>query len=62
MLAQVGAVLLADSVREGVVVVGISQSGETADTLAVIREMKLRKIPTLAITNVRGAGYKVAAP
>jgi glucosamine--fructose-6-phosphate aminotransferase (isomerizing) len=37
------------------VVVGISQSGETADTLAVLREMKERGIPTLAVTNVRGS-------
>lgn len=41
--------------RPGAVVVGISQSGETADTLAVIRDMKKRQVPTLAITNVRGS-------
>ena len=40
---------------EGTVVVGISQSGETADTLAVLREMKERGVPTLAVTNVRGS-------
>lgn len=39
----------------GTVVVGISQSGETADTLAVVREMKKRKILTLGITNTRGS-------
>lgn len=41
-------------ITEGTVVVGISQSGETADTLGVIREMRRRGVPTLAITNVRG--------
>jgi glucosamine--fructose-6-phosphate aminotransferase (isomerizing) len=41
--------------RKGTVVVGISQSGETADTLAVLREMKKQKIPTLGICNVRGS-------
>jgi glucosamine--fructose-6-phosphate aminotransferase (isomerizing) len=33
----------------------ISQSGETADTLAALREAKLRKHPTLAITNVESS-------
>lgn len=42
-------------VRKGEVIVGISQSGETADTLAVIREMRGRGVPTLAVTNVRGS-------
>lgn len=42
-------------IPEGTVVAGISQSGETADTLAVIRDLKVRNIPTLAITNVRGS-------
>ena len=41
--------------RPGVVVVGITQSGETADTLAVFREMRRRKIPTVGISNVRGS-------
>lgn len=41
--------------RKGAIVIGISQSGETADTLAVLREMKVRNIPTLGITNVRGS-------
>lgn len=36
-------------------VMGVSQSGETADTLAVIQEFKKRGIPTLAITNTRGS-------
>jgi glucosamine--fructose-6-phosphate aminotransferase (isomerizing) len=42
-------------ILDGSVVVGLSQSGETADTLAVIKEMKRKGIPTLAITNVRGS-------
>jgi glucosamine--fructose-6-phosphate aminotransferase (isomerizing) len=41
--------------RTRTVVIGISQSGETADTLAVLREMKLQGIPTLGISNVRGS-------
>lgn len=41
--------------RPGIVVVGVSQSGETADTLAVIRDMKKRGVPTVAVTNVRGS-------
>ncbi len=40
---------------KGDAVVGISQSGETADTLAVLRELKSKGIPTLGITNVRGS-------
>ncbi|MFZ9595652.1 MAG: glutamine--fructose-6-phosphate transaminase (isomerizing) [Bdellovibrionia bacterium] len=39
----------------GTVILGISQSGETADTLAVLRDMKAQKIPTLGISNVRGS-------
>jgi glutamine---fructose-6-phosphate transaminase (isomerizing) len=42
-------------VGPGTVIVGISQSGETADTLAVLREARRLKIPTLGITNVRGS-------
>lgn len=41
--------------RPKTLVIGITQSGETADTLAVIRDMKKRKVPTVAITNVRGS-------
>jgi glucosamine--fructose-6-phosphate aminotransferase (isomerizing) len=41
--------------RPGAVVIGVSQSGETADTLAVLREMKKKGIPTLGISNVRGS-------
>lgn len=40
-------------VNPDAVVVGISQSGETADTLAVIRKVRAKGIKTLAITNVR---------
>ncbi|MBS1961872.1 MAG: glutamine--fructose-6-phosphate transaminase (isomerizing) [Bdellovibrionales bacterium] len=36
-------------------VIGITQSGETADTLAVLKDMKKRGVPTAAITNVRGS-------
>lgn len=42
-------------IRPGAVVIGITQSGETADTLAVIRDVKKQGIPTLGITNVRGS-------
>ena len=41
--------------RPGALVIGVSQSGETADTLAVIAEMRKQKISTLAITNTRGS-------
>ncbi len=41
--------------KKGSLVIGISQSGETADTLAVIRDVKGRKIPALGISNVRGS-------
>ena len=40
-------------IRPGTVVIGISQSGETADTLAVLRELRTRNIPCLGISNVR---------
>jgi glucosamine--fructose-6-phosphate aminotransferase (isomerizing) len=42
-------------IREGAVVMGITQSGETADTLAVIKDLKKKKIKTLGLTNVRGS-------
>jgi len=41
--------------RKGTVIVGISQSGETADTLAVIRDVKERGFKTVAILNVRNS-------
>jgi len=40
--------------RPGAVVIGVSQSGETADTLAVIRDVKKQGIPAIGIANVRG--------
>jgi glucosamine--fructose-6-phosphate aminotransferase (isomerizing) len=36
-------------------VIGVSQSGETADTLAVIQDLKRKGVPTLAVTNTRGS-------
>ena len=42
-------------VHSRTVVMGVSQSGETADTLAVIRDMNLAGVPTIAVTNVRGS-------
>src|SRR5207244_6240720 len=36
------------------IVLGITQSGETADTLAALRESKRKGLPTLAICNVVG--------
>jgi glutamine---fructose-6-phosphate transaminase (isomerizing) len=45
-------------VGPGTAIVGISQSGETADTLAVLREARKLKIPTLGITNVRGSSIQ----
>lgn len=41
--------------RPGAVLIGTSQSGETADTLAIIKEMRRRSVPTVSITNVRGS-------
>ena len=39
----------------GHVVIGVTQSGETADTLAAIRQVRSQGIKTLGITNVRGS-------
>ncbi|MBU6374404.1 MAG: glutamine--fructose-6-phosphate transaminase (isomerizing) [Bdellovibrionales bacterium] len=36
-------------------VIGVSQSGETADTLAVITELRKKGFPTIAVTNTRGS-------
>ncbi len=36
-------------------VIGITQSGETADTLAALKKAKAHNCPTLAITNVLGS-------
>ena len=41
--------------EEGTVVVGISQSGETADTLAALEMAKERGCPTLGVVNVVGS-------
>ena len=42
-------------VEQGTLLFGITQSGETADTLAALREMKRKGHPTLAICNVVGS-------
>jgi glucosamine--fructose-6-phosphate aminotransferase (isomerizing) len=42
-------------VERGTLVFGITQSGETADTLAAMREMQRKGHPTLAICNVVGS-------
>ena len=42
-------------VEPGTLVFAITQSGETADTLAALREMKRKGHPTLAICNVVGS-------
>jgi len=42
-------------VAVGTLVVGITQSGETADTLSALREARGRSAPTLALTNVVGS-------
>jgi glucosamine--fructose-6-phosphate aminotransferase (isomerizing) len=39
----------------GTLAVAISQSGETADTLAGLRELKTRGVPTLGLVNVVGS-------
>ncbi|MFY9463045.1 MAG: glutamine--fructose-6-phosphate transaminase (isomerizing) [Candidatus Sungiibacteriota bacterium] len=41
--------------REGDVLLAISQSGETADTLAAIREAKEKGVPTFGIVNTVGS-------
>lgn len=43
-------------------VVAISQSGETADTLAAVREAKKQGAPVLALTNVMGSSISREAP
>jgi glucosamine--fructose-6-phosphate aminotransferase (isomerizing) len=42
-------------IKENTLVIAVSQSGETADTLAAIREAKLSGAQILAITNVVGS-------
>jgi len=41
--------------HEGTLAIAITQSGETADTLAAVREVMSYNCPTLAITNVVGS-------
>jgi glucosamine--fructose-6-phosphate aminotransferase (isomerizing) len=41
--------------NEGTLAIAITQSGETADTLAAVREVMSYNCPTLAITNVVGS-------
>ncbi|MGH9339418.1 MAG: glutamine--fructose-6-phosphate transaminase (isomerizing) [Acidobacteriota bacterium] len=43
------------NLREGTVVLVISQSGETADTLAALREAKRKGVPVLGLVNVVGS-------
>ena len=40
---------------DGTLVVGVTQSGETADTLAALRDAASRDVRTLAVTNVVGS-------
>ena len=42
-------------VPPGTFVIAISQSGETADTIAAMREVKAKGVPVLAICNVQGS-------
>ncbi|WP_158055644.1 glutamine--fructose-6-phosphate transaminase (isomerizing) [Halorussus halophilus] len=42
-------------VDDGTLVVGITQSGETADTLSALREAHRQNVETLAVTNVVGS-------
>lgn len=42
-------------IEEGTVAIAISQSGETADTLAAIREAKMKKALAIGIVNVVGS-------
>ncbi len=42
-------------VDQGTVLFAIAQSGETADTLAALRESKRKGVPTMAIVNVVGS-------
>lgn len=42
------------ALSEGTVVIAVSQSGETADTLAVLRQAKSLGVPTIGVANVRG--------
>ncbi len=44
-----------EPLAEGTVVIAISQSGETADTLAALRKAKQQKLLTLGVVNVVGS-------
>jgi glucosamine--fructose-6-phosphate aminotransferase (isomerizing) len=46
---------------DGGLVIGITQSGETADTLSAIREARSRNCQTLAVTNVLGSSVSRVA-
>ena len=48
-------------VDENTLVVAISQSGETADTMAAVREARSKGAPVLAITNVVGSALNLEA-
>jgi len=48
-------------VMSGALVVGISQSGESPDLIAVVEEGRRQGCPTLAITNVAGSPLTAAA-
>jgi len=48
-------------IDDGTLLFAITQSGETADTLAALREMKRKGHPTLAICNVVGSTIATAA-
>ena len=48
-------------IDEGTLLFAITQSGETADTLAALREMKRKGHPTLAICNVVGSSIATEA-
>ncbi len=45
-------------INEGTLVIAISQSGETADTLAAIREAKKRNAKVLSIVNAKGSSIE----
>jgi len=47
--------------EDGTLLFAITQSGETADTLAALREVKRKGHPTLAICNVVGSSIATAA-
>lgn len=42
-------------IQEGTLVIAISQSGETADTLAAVREIKAKGAKVIAVCNVQGS-------